>query len=222
MTIEQINGYSATTTQKSLSSENTLGKDEFLNLLVTQLQYQDPLNPMDNTEFTAQLAQFSSLEQLSNLNDKFDTLTQSQTALNNTQAVSYIGQTVLADGSGIQFDGTTPVDCIFELEGAAAGSEINIYDGSGQFVRTLDAGALDSGQQAVSWDGRDQEGNLQPAGQYDFEVLAVDAEDGAVAVTTLTRGTVTGVTFRSGNAYLTAAGKDIAIHDIRQVTGSGV
>lgn len=222
MTIEQINGYSATTSQKQLTRESTLGKDEFLNLLVTQLQYQDPLNPMDNTEFTAQLAQFSSLEQLSNISEKFDELTRSQTALNNTQAVSYIGQTVLAEGNGVQFNGTAPVDCIFELEGAAAETDVSIYNGSGQFVRTVDAGALDSGQQTVSWDGRDQQGNRAPAGHYYFEILAVDAEDRTIAAKTLTRGKVTGVTFRSGNAYLTAAGKEIAIHDIREVSTSGI
>lgn len=220
MSIEEIGGYAATTSQSQLTGGSSLGKDEFLNLLVTQLQYQDPLNPMDSTDFTAQLAQFSSLEQLTNLNEKFDALTQSQAALNNTQAVSYIGQTVLVEGGTLVSDGMGSVDCHFELAGPTEAVFVSVYDGSGQLVRTFDAGTLGSGYQKAAWDGCDQDGNPLPAGAYQFEVAAVDSENAAVDVTTLSTGQVTGVTFRNGTAYVAVAGGEFAVGDIRQVTTS--
>ncbi|MFZ7125681.1 MAG: flagellar hook assembly protein FlgD [Desulfobacterales bacterium] len=221
MAIEQINGQDATLGMNRLTGQNSMGKDEFLTLLVAQLQHQDPLKPMDSTDFTAQLAQFSSLEQLSNMNGKLDTLTLSQVAFNNTQAVSYIGREILAEGSLLRFDGTNPAGCVFELAEAAQGVFVNVYDQTGRFIRTFEAGALESGTQNASWDGRDQDGNLMPTGDYFFEVSAVDAENAAVQATALTRGTVTGVTYRNGRAYLAAAGREISIDEVRRVLSAG-
>ncbi|WP_040334232.1 flagellar hook capping FlgD N-terminal domain-containing protein [Candidatus Magnetobacterium casense] len=94
----------------SSTSTNELGKDDFLKLFTSQLKYQDPLNPMDSTSFTTQLAQFSSLEQLYNINSNIKTLTQYENSLNNVMAVSMIGKSVTTTDnttalvSGISFD----------------------------------------------------------------------------------------------------------------------
>ncbi len=218
MTIETINGYTATTATTQVTGENTLGKDEFLNLLVTQLQYQDPLNPMDSTDFTAQLAQFSSLEQLSNLNGKFDQLARSQEALNNTQAVSYIGRSILAEGNTVDFDGEQPVACHFDLDDPSAETYVNVYDATGAFVRSFDAGPMALGARRAAWDGRDQNGNMLSAGTYYFEVAAVDGEGASVNAHQMATGTVTGVTYEDGDAYVVAGGREIAVKDIRRVT----
>ena len=103
-----------------------LGKDDFLNLLVTQLQHQDPLNPADSTEFTAQLAQFSSLEQLNNINDNLENMEQFQASVTNSQAVSYIGREITARGNSVQLESGQPAECQFELEADAALAVISI------------------------------------------------------------------------------------------------
>ena len=102
MTISGVTSTSGNRTDGLAKAPDALGRDDFLNMLVTQLQYQDPLNPMDSTDFTAQLAQFSSLEQLTNMSDQLKNLAAAQTALNNSQAVSYIGRTVLSEASSMR------------------------------------------------------------------------------------------------------------------------
>jgi flagellar basal-body rod modification protein FlgD len=94
MSVTGINGTGTTTTTESTASTSTLGKDAFLQMLVAQLKYQDPLNPADGTQFATQLAQFSSLEQLTNLNDSIESLA---VDTNSLQAVNLIGKTVVTD-----------------------------------------------------------------------------------------------------------------------------
>ncbi len=96
MSITPIDSSAVSTETQTSASAEILGKDDFLNLLVTQLQHQDPLNPAESTEFTAQLAQFSSLEQLNNINDNLKNMELFQTSVTNSQAVSYIGKEITA------------------------------------------------------------------------------------------------------------------------------
>ncbi|MBW2100590.1 MAG: hypothetical protein JRG68_07535 [Deltaproteobacteria bacterium] len=201
-------------TQKS----DILGKDDFLQLLVAQLKAQDPLNPMDNTEFTAQLAQFSSLEQLTNVNETLESLRISQTSLNNFQAVDYIGKSVQASGNAVYLTNGVSDDIHFELGADADAVFINMYDSTGGFVKTVESGALDAGQQTLNWDGTDSEGNQVPDGAYTFEVLAAGANDERVNTTTFTTGKVTGVTFKDGNACLLVGNLEIPAETVIQVT----
>ena len=99
MSITPIDSSAVSTETQTSASAEILGKDDFLNLLVAQLQHQDPLNPAESTEFTAQLAQFSSLEQLSNINDNLKNMELFQTSVTNSQAVSYIGKEITAKGN---------------------------------------------------------------------------------------------------------------------------
>ena len=115
-----------------------MDKDAFLNLLVTQLQNQDPLNPTDSVEFTAQLAQFSSLEQLSNVNDNLEQLQNYQASINNSQAVSLIGKDITAKGNALQLKDGGPAGCNFSLDGSAAIVTISLYDSTGEFVMILE------------------------------------------------------------------------------------
>ena len=114
-TIQSAAG-AATTTTTTASTKNVMGKDEFLKMLVAQLKHQDPMNPMDGTAFTAQLAQFSSLEQLQNINTQLTSFTQQQQSLGNAQAVNLIGKQVLAKGDAVSVDGN-PVTLGYNLPG---------------------------------------------------------------------------------------------------------
>jgi len=194
-----------------------LGKDDFLTLLLTQLQNQDPLNPADSTEYTAQLAQFSSLEQLSNVNTNLEDIQLYQASLNNAQAVSFIGKEILALGDAVQVQDGVASACQFELSADAGGVVVNIYDSVGNFVNAMEQGAMGAGRQSVMWDGTDQHGNRVADGGYRFEVMAVDANDLDVGAATYSSGIVDGVTFIQGTTYFLIGNQKIPIGDIVEV-----
>jgi flagellar basal-body rod modification protein FlgD len=195
-----------------------LGKDDFLNLLVTQLQHQDPLNPAESTEFTAQLAQFSSLEQLNNINDNLKNMALFQTAVTNSQAVSFIGKEIIASGNTLQLEDGQAAECQFELTANAALATITVYDTSGSFVKEFETGPLPSGRQTAEWDGMDRNGNRAQPGIYRFEVQAVDADNQNVGVTPLIKSVVTGVSLKNQTASLITELQTIAIDDVIAVS----
>ncbi len=215
-----ISGLSTVMSRSELAvpKTNILGRDAFLKLLVTQLQHQDPLNPTDSTEFTAQLAQFSSLEQLGNINDSLGNLQSSQTASNNSQAVNFIGKTVKSSGNSIHVTDGVSDGIQFELGADAKAVFMNIYDSVGNYIKAIESGALSAGEQTLKWDGTDQNGNKVPDGAYTFEVFAVDAADNMVNTKTFISGMVTGVTFKDGRLCLLAGNKEIALDTVIQVT----
>jgi len=202
----------------TVSKTNILDKDDFLYLLVTQLKSQNPLEPMENTEFTAQLSQFSSLEQLRNINENIEYLQLYQASINNSQAVSFIGKNVKAAGNSIQLNNGVSDDIHFELAEDANAVFLNIYDSAGNLVKAVESGALSAGEQTLTWDSTNDEGHKVPDGIYTFEVLAADANDEMVGAKTFTTGKVTGVTFKNGATYLVAGNQEIPIGDVIQIT----
>jgi len=195
-----------------------LGKNDFLNLLVTQLQHQDPLNPTESTEFTAQLAQFSSLEQLNNINDNLKNMELFQTSMTNSQAVSYIGKEIAAKGNTVQLEDGHQAECHFELADSAALAVVSIYDASGGFVKSFETGPLSSGRQSAVWDGTDRNGNSAAPGLYRFELQAVDADNRSLSVTPLINAVVTGVSLKNQSASLITGLATIAIEDVIAVS----
>lgn len=207
--------------QYTSSDTGTLGKDDFLQLLVAQLRAQDPLNPMESTEFTAQLAQFSSLEQLYNVNDGLGNMLTSQTSLTNAQSVGFIGKTVKATGGSIEVKDGVPDALHFDLPSDANKVFIDIYDAGGGFVRRIEEDAKNAGKQALTWKGGDSRGNTVSDGVYSFEVSAVGFQNESLHPTTLTEGKVTGVTFENGAACLMAGNIKIPMHTVIEVNESG-
>jgi flagellar basal-body rod modification protein FlgD len=203
--------------QSSTQSKEVMGKDQFMTLLVAQLQNQDPLNPMDSTGFTAQLAQFSSLEQLQNVNTNLSSLSASQSELSNVQAISFIGKTILSSGSEFQVNDGTTGKIHFNLSKDAEAVQVSVYDAAGNFVRNIQAGQMPVGDQIVNWDGINQDGGLSPDGKYSFEVMAVDSENEPVNVTTYARGKVTGVNYKDGTPYLLANQIEIPLSSVISV-----
>ena len=216
--ISPIDTTNTGTDTQSSAPIKILGKDDFLNLLVTQLQHQDPLNPAESTEFTAQVAQFSSLEQLNNINDNLENMAQFQTSVTNAQAVSYLGKEITAHGNSLQLNEGQPAACHFELDADAALTAITVYDASGGFVRSFETGPLSSGRQSAVWDGLDNNGNASPPGLYRFEVQAVDANNQSLHVSPLISSVVTGVSLKDKTANLITELQTIAIDDVIDVS----
>ncbi|MBU1345124.1 MAG: flagellar hook capping protein [Proteobacteria bacterium] len=205
--------------------EDALGRDVFLKMLVAQLQNQDPLNPMDGTDFSAQLAQFSQLEQLITLNDSMESLAKSFTEKSEGDAVGYIGKQVTGNVDIMNVDQGTVSGGFYNL-GQAADVMITITDADGKTVKTLYAGQQNSGSHLISWDGTDNGGNAVEDGSYKYSVLANSGFGYAQVPSTVT-GKVDGVTYNNGNPYLVVQGilldpKSLtAVVNIEDNNGSG-
>lgn len=205
---------------QTMSSENKniMGKNDFLHLLVAQLEAQDPLNPMDSTGFTAQLAQFSSLELLQNIDTTLGGLSGSQAVLTNSQAVGFIGKSITAVGNQIQAHEDGGAALQFDLDEDAAGIYAKIYDGQGNYINQIEVGATAAGRHSINWDGLDYLGGRAPKGNYTYEVSAIDELGNSVGVTTFASGTVTGVQYKDGQAFLQCDGREIALGNVVQVS----
>lgn len=192
-------------------SKDDISKDAFLLLLVEQLKNQDPLEPMDGTDFTAQLAQFSSLEQQTSINDNLTLLQDYSATLNRLSALDMIGKAVEFDGGGVgsvmvNGDGQ-PISLNFELVDNAQDVVIDIYNDAGGRVATLELGYYDLGPQNFNWNGKDADGNAFPQGRYTFDVVARDELNQLVATTVNGGGEVQGVETdpKNGNTVLVLA-----------------
>ncbi len=133
-------------------TRKTLGKEDFLNLLLKQLSYQDPLNPMDSAEFTVQLTQFSSLEELNNINDTLNEVLLFQQSMQNTTISNLIGKTVKVSGNTTYLNDTA--DISYELLDEASSVKISIFNESGKLVRSEDIGPQTAGDNSYLWDGK--------------------------------------------------------------------
>jgi len=193
------------------SSKNVIGKDEFLKMLIAQLKNQDPLNPLDGTAFTAQLAQFSSLEQLQNINTQLSAFTKQQQSLNSSQAVTLIGKEVLAKGNTVQVAGS-PVALSYQLAGDAAEGLVRIYNANGEFVDALVFQNQKQGLNTLTWSPPSS-----LTGTCTFEVSAADRAGKAVGADTMVQGEVTGVNYRDGAITLSVGGREIAYSDVVSV-----
>ena len=165
--------------------------DTFLALLTTQLQNQDPLDPMKSSEFTSQLVQFAGVEQSINTNKKLDQLVELQTSSQLNSAVSFIGKTVEVISDLLLLkDGAAKVS--YGLDRNAAQTIISITDQNGRAVRSV-RGETDAGRHEFEWDGRDSNGLQMPDGVYGFSVVATDGDEETIDTIAASFGRVTGV-----------------------------
>jgi flagellar basal-body rod modification protein FlgD len=192
-------GAGALTQALSSGGSKPLGQDAFLKLLVAQLQNQDPLNPQENYEFIAQLAQFSSLEQSIGINDRLDALAMQNQGMQNSQIVGMVGKEATVKGDIVTLSGQGAIVPIsFTLDEAAKESTVVISDAAGRTVRTIPVAAKAAGTVTVQWNGQSDSGNPQPAGPYKVTVTAKDADGAPVALTQQTTGLIESVSFDRG------------------------
>jgi len=208
------------TSTSATKTADIMGKEDFLTLLVAQLQNQDPLNPDDPTEFTAQLAQFSSLEQLYNLNESMAGLTTAQANSEKLSALSLIGKEVSYNGSSFTFEGD-PIAVGYQLDGIASGVTLSLQNADGKTVKTLEAAdtELKSGNHFITWDGTDMDGKTVADGTYKIVLSASAASSGgSVAAAALISSEVTGVDLSNG--MLTTKAGEVLFNNLIRVTES--
>lgn len=178
-----------------------LGQGDFLTLLVTQLKNQDPLNPTNNTEFVAQLAQFSQLEQSAKQAQLLQRSLDAQAASLQFTLLPMVGRTVTVDHALVQL-GSGPAPISYTLDKNAAAVRVNILDPQGQVIRTLDYRDRPAGANISEWDGRNQNGALMPAGVYQYVLTATDTQGASVSARTTGQLTVSGIRMEEGKAKL--------------------
>lgn len=213
--------YSSTTVSENKSS---LGKDDFLKLMIAQLKNQDPLNPMDGTEYAAQLAQFSSLEQLTNLNTSMQEslsanyqLTQS---INNSLMAAMVGKEVKLAGETVQVSGQDSISLGYTLPSDAKSVTVKIYDQYGSLVKTFNDLSGSTGDTKLSWDLTDNDGNKISNGTYTFDVQAIDYQGESLTVDTFKTGIIDGVKFSSDGTYIVVGGAQYSISDVSEILNS--
>lgn len=213
-------GPAAPTVQPSAATgtgKSTLGKDDFLRLLVTQLRYQDPTSPQDASAFASQLAQFSSLEGMQNIQTILTT--QAQAGQLNTLAAkgnlgtSMIGRSVLAAGDQLESDGSAASRVTVDIGAGGGAVQLSVLDSSGNPVVTSDAGFRGGGRQVLN------AGKL-PAGAYTYRVTVTAPNGAAVPVQTYTTGLVDGVAFQSGTVVLKSGTLTIPLDNVVEVDRS--
>ncbi len=193
--------------------KTTLTQDDFMNLFITQLKYQDPLQPLDNNQMATQMAQFNTVDALAKMNDTLNQMMTNQASLNNLQAGSLIGKKIEAKGNSLSIQQGVVSDGAYQLA-QPGNANIQIFDSNGNLVRQIAPGYKDTSLQRIGWNGKNQQGMTLPDGTYTFRVLAADQKGQAVTATTYRVGTVDGVSFENGTAYFQMGGNKVSFSDI--------
>lgn len=203
---------------KGVAGDSSLGKDAFMKILVAQMEAQDPLSPMEGQEFASQLAEFSSLEQLTNVNGNLETMQSLNIALSNNSTLALIGKSVDAPGNTIDLKSGEIETLSFSVKDDASEVSIDIYDSTGVKVNTVNLGAQDKGIHEYIWSGRDTSGSLVPPGMYTFSITASDTSNNFVSTETFTAGKVTDVIFEDGQAFAVVNGQKLSVSEISKVS----
>ncbi|MGE4506241.1 MAG: flagellar hook assembly protein FlgD [Desulfovibrionaceae bacterium] len=207
----------ATTTTES-SSSSMLDSDAFMQLLITEIQYQNPLDPLDSTEYVTQLAELAELEQLTLIAEGMDGIQETVDEMGVTSAISYLGTSVLADGSELTLSDGQASTVSVTLEDDAAEVTINILDSNGNVVATEILGESEAGTYSYTWDGTDVDGNAMDDGTYSVEVTALDENGGDVDTSTTVSGEVIAVSETSSGIVLTLEdGREVDLADVTDV-----
>ncbi len=207
-------GYTVPTTTTS-SDDVSMGKNDFLLLLVAQLENQDPMNPSDPTEFTSQLAQFSQLEQLTNMNTSLEGLTAMSSEMERMSALGLIGQDVVAQTDKFHFNGEE-MELGYRLDSQAEDVKMYILSESGATLATLSGEENDPGEYFVNWDGTSDSGTPLTSGDYSLIIRAVDGEDHVLGSSPLIRGRVEAVDMSGPMAELETTSGSFAMNKVEK------
>lgn len=199
-------------------SSKKVGKDAFLRLLIAQLEHQDPISPTENTEFTAQLAQFNTLEQIETMNSNLTSLLQAQETMNGFQAFNFIGKQIQAHGNSIQVHSGQASTLRYTLAGNSTATTLDIYNQDNGLVQRLEAHNEGPGDHVITWDGRNAQGERVPEGTYTFTVSAVNRAGGQINTDTLIQGKVEGIEFVNNRPQLLIDGRQIELSSVISLT----
>ena len=197
----------------SQKNQDIMGKDDFLQLLVTQLENQDPLKPMDPEQMSAQLAQFSSLEQLTNISDSMEGLQTMAGSLDQTKALDMLGKEVRLEGNSFTL-GQEDVSLSYRLQDEADRVTVYVADSTGQQVAEFSGPGTSPGEHSVTWNGENSEGEQSPSGEYSF-VVEARKDDRVLTTEPLVAAEVIGVDFtQQGDIMLQTNAGELSLSQV--------
>jgi len=213
-----VDGVSSSSSSSAVSSARSTiagNFDTFLSILTTQLKNQNPLDPLDTNQFTAQLVQFSGVEQQLKTNEFLEALLLNTQTSYRADAVSYIGKEVTASGETAELkDGGAY--WAYNAAANVANATVTIKDASGNVVYT-ENGSLNAGPGAFLWDGQGSDGSLKPDGVYTIEIKGTNLAGNEVKVSTSSVGVVTAVDFSGAEPMLTVGQNKVALSDVTSI-----
>lgn len=215
-TIADISGSSSSGQLSAITGSSSLGKEDFLTLLVAQLQNQDPLNPSDPTEFTAQLAQYSSLEQLMSVNENIESLASTSQNQQQLSALGLIGREVVVEKGDFQL-GDSEVTLGYNLDTQADRVELHVQDSRGNSLAVIKPTDMTAGSHFVTWDGIDKNGHPVAQGSYTLAVLALDTNEEGIGSQPLIKGQVTGVDLDGTQSTLVTNCGSYNLNDVKSI-----
>ncbi|MEE8434924.1 MAG: flagellar hook assembly protein FlgD [bacterium] len=204
-------------TQKS-AKPDTLGKDDFLKLLMAQITHQNPLNPMDSQGMMDQLTGMGSLEQLISINESLGKLNKTQAEIVRANTFAFLDKDVKIRGQTVELNRGQTSGIQFQIPREAAKVKLTVIGAEGQAVRSMDLGAYAAGIHAVRWDGLDMQGNRAPDGKYRYQIVAKGPENQQLQVELFRQGKVSGVKFGAGSPKLNIGGEDIDLRDVIEMS----
>lgn len=200
----------------STTAAAAAAQDQFMKLLVTQMQNQDPLNPMDNSQLTSQLAQLSTVSGIQEVNATLKSMISSFQSSQTLQAASMIGRGVMVNGSTMNLSNHTALFGV-DLPSNASSVNVTVLDANGQPVHSFDVGAQPAGLLPLQWDGMTDSGTTMPDGAYSFRVTALQGSQ-ALNAQTLSYGQVASVASNAQGVKLTVLGLgEVNMSDVLQI-----
>lgn len=202
-----------------VAGSNSLDKDAFFKLMITQMKNQDPTNPLKSHEMAAQLANFSSLEQMQNMNKSLDEMKNAQKPSENFQALNLIGKAVSGDSSKVTRGVNDKAhDFKFNLPMDAKEVTIKVRDAEGTVVREYNLKDLKKGENKISWNGEDSKAMNTPPGDYQFMAEAKTADGKKMGIKSDFEGMITGVSYSSEGPVLHVGNQAIRFSDVKKIT----
>ena len=193
----------SSTTSSATGGSQALGQDAFLKLLMAQLQNQDPTQPADGTEFVTQLSQFSMVEQSVQQSTQLGNIATQLQGLQNQSATALVGKMVTVQNTGMTWNGSFAPTATVGLAAPAQSVSVQVQDSSGNTVRTMTLGQQAAGALAITWDGKQDSGQVAPNGSYSVNVTATAANGQSVGVSQTVSGQVTQVSLQNGTPTMT-------------------
>ncbi len=207
--------------QTNTESRSELGQEDFLQLIVAQIQNQDPFEPVENGAFIGQLAQFGTVDGVNNLNDAFAEFSQSLLGNQTLNAAGLIGKSVLLEGNQIAVTEGDPIEAYIDANSQSGVATVLVTNAAGELVRTLPVSLVNPGLNSIEWDGLDNEGNAVPEGTY-FVTASVFAGDTELALPTTVKNRIQSVNLTNGDGNSIelglASGKTILFDEIQQIS----
>lgn len=193
-------------------------QNNFLTMLVTQMNNQDPLNPMDNAQLTSQLAQISTVSSLQTMNTTMTSLLNQTAASRAMDSASLIGRTVMVPGTAVNVAGGVVDKIGVDIPSTADSVKVSVLDANGNVVRTIDMGGQVTGVHDITWDGKNDAGVAVADGSYTFKVAATaDSKD--VTPVALVYGKVQGISGDSTGVLVDlGSGKSANVDDVRRIS----